>query len=472
MNIFSYLQKQGIDTVDKTFYEKIKEWTSWYSGNVKKFTFYKIYTGRGTYSRKRRKSLQMAKRVCEDIADLLLNERVKMTLSDDRTDTYVKQVLNENKFYVIGNEYQERKAYTGTVAYVPYFGDMIIDGGGNIESGKIKINYVTGGNIYPITWENKEIKEAAFVFRKTVNRKKYVHIQIHRLKGKEYVIENRVMEEVAGSGEGKELRPEEWLQMAAFSDIQPEIHTNSKKPQFVIDRLNIVNNADSDESNPMGIAIFANAIDTLMKMDKAYDSYDNEFELGRKRIFVKPEMMKDREGNLIFDPDDTVFYALPEDDKNKNGEMIQEVNMDLRIDEHSRAINDDLNYLSLKCGFGTNRYRFENGQVKTATEVISENSDMFRTLKKHELILEDAIKDLVRIIIRMGNVLREGLDENTEIVIDFDDSIIEDKKTERETDKADVAIGAMTLVQYRMKWYGETEEQAKKSVMQPREVIE
>ena len=40
----------------------------------------------------------------------------------------------------------------------------------------------------------------------------------------------------------------------------------------MIDRLNIVNNADEDESNPMGIAIYANAIDVLKKLDIEYDS--------------------------------------------------------------------------------------------------------------------------------------------------------------------------------------------------------
>ena len=67
MNIFSYFQKIGIDTVDESFYRKIKEWTSWYNANVRKFTFYKVYTGRGTYKRCQRKTLGMAKKVCEDM---------------------------------------------------------------------------------------------------------------------------------------------------------------------------------------------------------------------------------------------------------------------------------------------------------------------------------------------------------------------------------------------------------------------
>lgn len=53
---------------------------------------------------------------------------------------------------------------------------------------------------------------------------------------------------------------------------------------------------------------------------------------------------------------------------------------------------------------------------------------MFRTIKKHEIILHDVMEELARIILRLGNsVLHLGLNEDVEISIDFDDSIIEDK---------------------------------------------
>ena len=50
-----------------------------------------------------------------------------------------------------------------------------------------------------------------------------------------------------------------------------------------------------------------------------------------------------------FDENDTVFYQLPEDTEMGNN-PIYEVNMELRAEEHSKAINDDLNFLSFKCG--------------------------------------------------------------------------------------------------------------------------
>ena len=250
--------------------------------------------------------------------------------------------------------------------------------------------------------------------------------------------------------------------------------TGGTQPLFVIDRLNIVNNADEDSTNPMGISLFANAIDIIKKIDLEYDSYANEFSLGRKRIFVAPEYLTFENGNAVFDPDDTVFYELPEDyfKNSESKEAMHEVNMELRIEEHSKALNDDLNWMSLKCGFGTDRYKFENGGVKTATEVISENSDMYRSLTKHELVLERVLIQLIRTIIRAGNTIGiPGLDENTDITIAFDDSIIEDKTTERQSDRQDVSMGVMGLAEYRSKWYGETPEQAQKNLPEQANVM-
>ena len=50
---------------------------------------------------------------------------------------------------------------------------------------------------------------------------------------------------------------------------------------------------------------------------------------------------------------------------------------------------------------------------------------------------------------------------------DWDDSIVTDVESERQSDRLDVSMGAMPLWEYRMKWYGETEEQAKLAVQQP-----
>lgn len=471
MDVRKYLNNAGYDTVDASFYSLIRVWKSWYVGDVNKFHRYKMYNGK-EHVPCRRLSLGMAKKMSEDIADLLLNERVQITIQDEDTNEFVMGVLDDNNFSVIGNDYQERKAYTGTVAYVPYLDNIEVSEDGAVIPGdaeKIKINYVSALNIYPLSWCNGYISECAFVFPKVIKTKKYAHIQLHILDDGMYVIENHVVE--CSAGAGKEIPMENWHDLHGFETMSEKIYTGSPERQFVIDRLNIANNSDRD--NPMGVAIFANSIDILRGIDTVYDSYINEFILGKKRIFAAPELMgEDILGNPVFDPNDVVFYQLPEDYLKDGGKPLETVDMNLRADEHEKAINDNLNMLSMKCGFGQNHYKFENGSVQTATQVISENSDMYRSINKHELILEPVLDELIRIIARLGRVIGVNTNPDTDIVINFDDSIIEDKQAERQSDRQDVSMGVMSHAEYRAKWYGETLEEAQSKLPEQNQVME
>ena len=47
----------------------------------------------------------------------------------------------------------------------------------------------------------------------------------------------------------------------------------------------------------------------------------------------------------------------------------------------------------------------------------------------------------------------------------FNDSILTDEEAERAQDRQDVNIGAMTLLEYRMKWYDEEEAVAKTKIV-------
>ncbi len=129
------------------------------------------------------------------------------------------------------------------------------------------------------------------------------------------------------------------------------------------------------------------------------------------------------------------------------------------------AIQTNLDLLSMKLGLGDQYFKFENSLTpKTATEVISENSDLFRTIKKHEQVLENALIELISAIIKIGNSTNLFNIQNKTINIDFDDSIIESKEQNRLQDRQDVAMDAQSLVEYRMNWYGEDEQTARRKI--------
>lgn len=460
------LNELGYITIPEAFYGKIAEWKSWYQGNVKGFHSYKVRNGESVVSCKRY-SLNMAKKLCEDWANLLMNEKVQITLEGQKEQEFVNRILMENNFTVKANEMQEMAFAFGTVAYVPRVIGQEINEGGEIIPGNasgIMLDYVIAENIYPLSWANSHINECAFSSTVFVAGKNYLYLQIHRKdENGDYVIENRIYR-----NDNDMLADEQLTNVKGFENVQPVVHTGSNKRQFVIDRPNIANNFNF--LLPTGISVYANAIDVLQGVDIAYDSYVNEFKLGKKRIIVKPSAAKYIDGEPAFDPDDVAFYVLPEDVS--DGAVITPIDMQLRTTEHNTGIQDQLNILSSKCGFGETYYRFDGGSVATATQVVSENSTMFRTIKKHEIVLEQVLVELCRILLRLGNTaMNAGLNEDVEISIDFDDSVIEDKATDFSRDMQLLSAGIMNDWEFRAKWMNEDEKTAKAALPKAQDMV-
>lgn len=433
---------------------------------MKAFHQYRVRTGHESV-RCRRYSLGMGKKLAEDWANLLMNEKVKITLEGTREQAFIDRIFTANNFLVKANEMQEMKSALGTAAYVPRVVGQAVNAEGEAVPGgasDIAIDYVTVEHIYPLAWQNGVVTECAFDSAVTADGAAYLYLQIHKkAENGLYDIENRIFRVTNGN-----LSDAALADVPGFEHVPAVVHTGSARRQFVIDRLNIANNFDY--ALPLGIPVFANAIDTLKGVDIAYDSYINEFVLGKKRIMVKPGAAQYLNGEPVFDTSDTVYYVLPED--TKENDIIVPIDMSLRTAEHNTGIQDQLNLLSSKCGFGEAHYRFDGGNLTTATQVISENSTMFRTIKKHEIILEDALKELCRVLLRLGNTaMAAGLDENVEISIDFDDSIIEDKETDFNRDARMVQMGVMNAWEFRAKWLNEDEATAKAALPQMESLV-
>ena len=220
-----------------------------------------------------------------------------------------------------------------------------------------------------------------------------------------------------------------------------------------------------DMNCPLGISVFANALDQLKTCDNIFDSLNSEFLLGRKRIMVKPEAVSNTDGTPKFAVNELAFYVLPEDSGTEA--VIQELKAELRIQEHLTGLETALSMLAVKCGFGPGHWELDRRQLslRTATEVISMNSAEFRTLKKHELVLEKTLISLARIILKIGNLwFGLKLKEDVEISVDFDDSIIEDEGTKFDRDLKMLDKGILAPEEFRAVWMNEDAETAKKAI--------
>ena len=433
--ITEYLTRNGYTTVDDAYYSQISLWQSWYQGKVNSFHTYTQYNGQRKVTRQR-KTMGMAKRFCEDWAALLLNEKVRISVGNEAAQAAMDEILKRNRFSVRANQLVELAFALGTGAFVEY-----------LDGGEVVIDYVRGSMIYPLAWDNGIITECAFASERKQGTEKYIYLNIHRRDAQgQYIIENKMFRRKRDTISPTDL-PE---------GVADEVVTGSELPYFQIITPNIVNNVDL--SSPMGISVFANAIDNLQNIDLVFDAYDNEFRLGKKRVLVpltltQTTMADSGVTKPVFDDNDVEFYVI--DTGEQNTQKIEEMNGALRYDAFEAGIKTAINLAAYKCGFGENRYRFEGGTAMTATQVISQDSDLFRNLKKHELVLDAALQGLIKAVAQMAGI---GIGE---ITIEFDDSIIEDEDKARQRFMQEIREGLRQPWEYRVKYFGEAEEQAR-----------
>lgn len=430
----------------------LDEWEAWYKGNVASFHNYRIFNGMKEVHCKRY-SLGMAKKVCEDWANLLMNEKTDITLGDEVSQAVLNEILYDCHFWRKSNEGVEKTFALGLGAWVLSVDNISVTSDGNVNpDGKINITFVNGKKVRPITIVDDKITECAFI---NVNTDKtYISVHLKNPTTGNYQIHNI-------TAHGKD---EDNLTFDPKEDYYV-FDTGNDIPWFQVLKPNISNNIDIN--SPLGISVFANAIDILKEIDLIFDSYANEFSLGKKRIFLNARSTRvdTKTGEVIetFDSNDVAIYVLPESD---DGSMfLQDSTQTLRVSEHQSGLQDQLNLLSYACGFGTEHYKYNQGGVSTATQIISENSEMFRNIKKHEILLEDTLINLVKAIIYAANTFTAyKLNAGTNIEVKFDDSIIEDKSAEMANDRLDVSMGVMSKAEFRSKWYNEDLETAQRKI--------
>lgn len=427
----NYLKGRGYTLPTEENYHNVKNWLEWYTGKVKSFHSYSQYNGKKHVMRERF-SLSLAKKVCEDWANLLINEKMDIRVTDEKIQAEINKILADNKFRERANALTEIAFALGTGAFVEY-----------IENGKVGIDYIRADMIYPLAWENGDITECAFAGEKVIDGKKCIYLNMHLLENGKYKIENHLFDIT-------NYVPRE---IDLPDGLERECYTNSNVPMFQIIKPNIVNNTDLD--SPMGISVFANSLDVLKGIDLVYDSYENEFRLGKKRIIIPTGMAQflDDENGIrpVFDDNDTEFYALKETDHFTD---IKEINMTLRSDEHEKALARNLSLLSSKCGLGSDRYSYEKSAIKTATEVISEKSELYQNLKKNEIVLESAVIGVIKAILVLSEL------GDAEVSVSFDDSIIEDTDAVAKRAMEEYKLGIIDTAEYFMRVYKLTESQA------------
>jgi A118 family predicted phage portal protein len=452
------INKLGIKTYsfDYGVYSKyIDLWYSWYRGRCSSFHTYQEYNGVKTNTREKEK-LYMAKTVCEDHASLTVNDNLSVKIDDTPESEFIlghdemTGILGQNDFWSQLEMFYELTCALGTGAYEVVVEDIELVNNFVNKAGKIKLVHHNAMEILPISWDtNGRISEIAFVDQFKIKDKEFIDLRIHVLEDGEYVIINKRAEVFNNT-----------ISYISFNDNTVEkFYTHSNIPWFSVLKLPVINNFDI--KSPMGVSVYGNAISVLENVDEAFNSLCVEFRHSSKKVYYhKSLLQKDtKTGQVIFPEvlNKTDFYFVGNENMPSEGELpIKEQNPDIRIDAITSGLQSSLNYLSVKCGLGSNFYKFTEGSVvKTATEVISENSDTYRNIKHYQVAVQKFLIDLIKSVLYVSNVINgTSYNVDTNIHVIFDASIIEDKNSIRTQDLKEVELGIMSIDEYREKWYG------------------
>lgn len=426
----------------------IKQWYSWYTNDN---SFYKVvYISTAKRKKERpRYSLRPARKICREWASLILNEDTEISVDNESANAWLKDYLDKTGFWFIGQMSIEKSFAMGTGALVLWY-DMK-DG----EVSNIKIRRYDARMIVPLSWDDDEVSECAFVTRVTVKGKQYDQAQVHAYDAEtgSYHIRTFVFKD------DKEVDAEKLGFLADFDTEQPHKTFGIVKPGL--------DNVVADNS-PFGTSVFYDAIDAIKATDLAWDSIFQEVDLTKVRVFLSDSMidLTDDHGNTIpiADIEDQVYRML---DDNGAGKLIDVFSPNIRIEPLKDALNIALAELGDNSGFGEQYFQIgKTGGLMTATEVVSDNSALMRNVKKHENSVGDAIQDVITGLLSSASSLGYAeIDANVgPVSIKFDDSVITDTQTEKNQMLAEIAAGVVPKWKYLTTFYGMGEGEAKAAV--------
>lgn len=484
----SYINRAKGWHIEGHYYSYIDTWRQWWRGYYPDFHLVR-YTGQdGNPHTRERYRLRMPKRLCEDWASLLLNDKTTVTVDDEASANWLcggvdsqqtGGLLGALDFWPNANRLVELAFRSGTGAFVLSACDVSTQDGRLVATpgASLALDYLPAECILPVTVQHGQITEVAFASEVTADGLSCVYLQTHRLVTssdgvREYEITNEYYISDSEDSEGASYRPEK-LPPGMLSRFR----TGSARPWFAIFSPAAVKNLDGGPG--LGVAVFAEALDACRLVDLAFDNYCQDILLGGKKVFYNRSMLKPiltpGGGTAYIAPDalgNQLFWAGTEDMGGDDKPFWREYNPDLRTQSNGQAIQDALNYASFLVGLGTHRYQFQAGTIATATQYMGDRQDMVQHANRHQIAIEAALRTLFGTLLWAGRaLLGQPVNPDAAISIHFDDSYFDTAESRRQQDKDDCLSGFLPRYRYNMEWRGMSKEEAQAAVREAQEEL-
>lgn len=462
-------------------------WQAIYKGFYKAWHEVPVMTIRDPKGKHRTMATMNAgKMACAQMARYCWNERCGITVSmngndsdEDPLNDYLQTVLKENRFGTAFGDLLEKSFALGGGALKEWVEIPKDENGNDIGEGKVRIGYTMASQFVPTAWDNSKIKAGIFISREARDGYYYSIVEWHRLDGTVYRVTNDLYRMPIKDAEPQNILGWWYPLNEIYPLLSPDTTIYDVQNAF-FQYIRPFGANYADDNSPLGMSIYSPALNTLHGLDIMFDSLQREFVLGKKRIIAPARAMKVSAGvnggrpERYFDASDEVWEALATD--NPEDLKIYDNSVDLRVEPHITGINGDLSILCAQIGFDPGTLSFDASKgLKTATEVISENSKTFGTVKAHENILKDSLEQMVRAILELavhygltheGKTIESLVSGGYEIKVTFDDSIIQDKQADINQGTMLVGAGLMSKKKFMMDTLGYTAEVADQELAQ------
>ena len=463
-------------------------WQAIYKGYYKAWHDVPIKTIKDPKGLKNRRMATMnaGKLSASQMARYVWNERCSLTASingnesdEDLLNEFLQMVLTENKFGTAFGDLLEKSFALGGGAIREYVEIPKDKNGNDIGEGKVRLGYTMASQFVPTAWDNSKIKSGIFISREARDGYYYTVVEWHRLDGTTYRVTNDLYRTPIKGDEPQNILGYWYPLNMIYPLLSPDTTLQNVKSSF-FQYFKPFGANYADDNSPLGMSIFAPALDTLQTLDVIFDSFRREFVLGKKRIIAPARMMKNVGGlnggapQRYFDADDEVYEALSTD---TNEDLkIQDNSVSLRVQEHVSGINANLAILCTQIGFDAGTLSFDEAKgLKTATEVISEDSKTFGTVQAHENNIKDSLVQMVHAIFEIavqygltykGQTIESLIAGGYDVSVQFDDSIIQDKDAEINRGIMEIGAGVLSKKKFMMDTLGYTEEIAERELAQ------
>lgn len=489
----------GVPAFRQFYTEGVFLWKRLYKGYYDKWHLVPAPTIANPKATRQLYRLNTAKAASAELAGLVWGEECEVHLSmhghveeknkdgvitnPDPLNAFVQEVLRQNAFNEKMQQLIEQGLALGGAA-IKVWSEKRATGkdGREAEERRIRLGFAMADQFVPLAWDNAQVREGVFVSRQAKGGTYYTLLEWHRWDGLTYTITNdlyRCEMQRGANGQNQDILgvhcPAGEME-SVFPGLEPvTLVPDIDDSLFSYWRTPVANNLD--DNSPLGMSIYGNALETLHAIDICYDSFVNEFELGKKRIIVPARCVRTvadpstGEMRRYFDPGDRVYEALATDDA---GELkIQDNSVELRVEEHIAALNAFLSILCLQLGFSANTFSFDQkAGIKTATEVISENSKTYKTVKTIQNQLRSVLDHVARNIIEVaklydmtwnGQSVAQMAAGGYEVKVTFDDGVVQDQQANLSQGLNMVGAGVLskyTLLTNRKYGIGMTDKEA------------